>query len=462
VTPGRRETIAVATIAACALAGVAFDLAAGDVAAPPARSSTAAFVERATFCPPPVADVDGHARLAAASAGGERLTVSIEPGAPARLARGRVLARTVESSSAVTGHGARVVASSAVSFSRPVAGAAAARCSVTASDEWYFPAGSSALGSDARLLLFNPFGDEAVARILFFTAGGIVAKANLSDVAVPAGQSVEISVNDYVLRRQLLSAAVLVKRGRVVAWRALLASGRSGAGAHMSLGAPRPSDTWYFPAGALGGSYDERVTVLNPEDEEALLTITLVTERRVVQPPRLVEVAVPPESARTMALAELAGAPRSPRVVSAWVSSANEVGIVAERTVRWVGGARRGVASEVGVTHPARRWVAGPALLRASHDELHVMNPGTRDASVTVTLLRPDGPPLEPGPLRDVEVPAGLRVTLRLDRWTGGAPVAASVVADSEVVVERSGYSAEDSDAAALMGTAITPSALGR
>ncbi|CAN5549519.1 hypothetical protein BH24ACT26_BH24ACT26_07540 [soil metagenome] len=461
MTERMRALAALGAVVLLALGGIAFDATTTDVAAPQPGAPEPGFVQRAAFCPPPVRGTEGVTRLAAATSGGGAVAVSVEPdGAPEELGAERLLSLVPrDSATSVTGIGARLVASVASSIAEPLRGAAASRCSGVAATTWYFPEGSSALGADGRLLLYNPFQDEAVARVLFYTPLGVEAKANLADVAVPAGASVEVAVNEFVLRRPLLSAAVIVTRGRVVAWAELFRAGERQRGAEMTLGAASASDIWYFPAGAVGEGYAERITLLNPSAEEASVTITLATETRVLQPPRLVELTLPPESSRAVALDELVQPPRQPQSVSAWVTSTTGVPIVAERTLRLVGAGRRGLSSEIGVTGAARRWLLGPAVLQPATDAVHVMNPGTQDASVTLTLIRPDAPSLAPRALADIEVPAGLRVTVRLDRWTRGETVGAVLVSDREVMAERTARSAPGADIAALMGTAVRPSA---
>mgnify|MGYP006182164531 CR=1 FL=1 len=64
---------------------------------------------------------------------------------------------------------------------------------------------------------------EAVVTVEFFTPTGKTTKANLAEVAVPAGESKFIAVNDYILRQPVLGASVTARRGRIVAWRTMFA-----------------------------------------------------------------------------------------------------------------------------------------------------------------------------------------------------------------------------------------------
>ncbi|MFN2490086.1 MAG: DUF5719 family protein [Actinomycetota bacterium] len=455
-----RELVAGALIAIAAAAGIAFDAASEFTAPVRSAPSPTRFVQRASFCPPPAERSGGRARIAIAVAGEESIPVDVEPGAAVEVSPDRLLVSPVieRSASSVTGLGAQAAASASASLEPPTQGAAAATCASAASDRWYLPAGTSALGSDERLLLFNPFLDEAVVRVVFFTPSGTSSKANLADVAVPAGRSVEVRVNEFVLREPRLGAAVLVTRGRVVAWRELLPATRKRPGVEMTLGARATAPVWYFPEGGVGKGYDETISLLNPSDDEAVVTITLASADKVVQPPQLVELAVAPHTIRTVSLAEVASQPTEPQGVSAWVTATNGVPVVAERTVRYDGKQRTGVSSEVGASEAARAWLLGPASLDPTRDAVAVLNPGSSDATLSLELIRAGGEPLMPARLRSIAVPAGLRAAVRIERWTRGRDAVAVVLSSSEpVIAERVAYSAADSDAAAVMGSPVTP-----
>ena len=85
------------------------------------------------------------------------------------------------------------------------------------------------------------------------------------------------------------------------------------------------------------------------------------------------------------------------------------------------------------------------------------MNPGSSDARVALTILRTGASPLKPRALAEVEVPAGLRTSVDITRWTRGEPLAVSLEADEAVVAERWGRQKQSSDAAAAMGMPVRP-----
>ncbi|MGH2730014.1 MAG: DUF5719 family protein, partial [Actinomycetota bacterium] len=335
-----RELLLAAVLVGALACGLAFEGLAGEVERPTSQPIPGErFTARAVFCPPSLSGADTGIAVAAL----ERADAVVEVETPGKrrdkkeLTSDRALIHKVEERSGanVIGYGTSLGASAATRVDKPVEGGGAAECSGTASTAWYFPEGSSALDYDERLLIYNPFADEAVVQITTFGPRGDRSKANLSDVAVPSRSSVVVSLNDFILRHPFLSVAVTATRGRVVAWRTLLAKPDDRAdGLQFSLGATAVAEEWNFPDGALGDGYEETLALLNPTEDEAAVEISLVTNKEILQPPKLLELAVPPGSSRSIALDDFVQGPQKELgAVGAVVRSTNGVGIVAERTV---------------------------------------------------------------------------------------------------------------------------------
>jgi len=457
-----RELLLSAVLVAALGCGLAFEGLAGEVDRPgPERIPGRRFTARAVFCSPSLSGADTSFAVAALERAAA--VVEVEPHAARRavteLAPDRVLVHKVEERSGanVIGYGTMLGASAATQVDKPVDGEGAAECTAVASTSWYFAEGSSALDYDERLLIYNPFADEAVVQITTFGPRGDRSKANLSDVAVPSRSSVVVSLNDFILRHPFLSVAVNATRGRVVAWRALLAKPDDRAdGLQFSLGATAVAQEWHFPDGAVGNGYEETLALLNPTEEEAAVEISLVTNKEILQPPKLLELAVPPQSSRSIALADFVqGRQKELGAVGAVVRSTNGVGVVAERTVWYSTSRLEGVASTVGSPVLADRWWLGPAAVAPQTDVVVVMNPGSTDVRVTITFLRRFGAPLAPAELDGVNVPSGARIRIPVGDTTGGAPAVALIEATGPVAVERFSYSDQTSDVAALMGVPI-------
>ncbi len=452
-----REVLLVTVVVALAAAGVALGAGLEDVEVVAQDSAPAAFVERAVYCPPSLTEGDSNARFSVAGRG-EGATVGLEPSdqEEMELAPDQILVGTPSEGSAVdvVGFGAPV---EATAITRAPEGAGAAGCSALAGTRWYFAAGSSALGYDERILVYNPFPEESVVRLSFFTPTGEKVRANLTDIPVRAGTTREISVNEFITLQDELGASVSAIRGRVVAWRMLVADPKAGtAGVEFSLGTTRTSPTWFFPAGGAGTRITEAISLLNPSTtEEAAITITLTTNEGSLQPQKLVEISVPPGSSKRVPLYE--SPPQNlgaGTAVSALVTSNNGIEVIAERTTAY-SGEDGGLTSEIGAASTAREWLLGPAALHPGKDQVSVMNPGSKDAALDVTLMFEDSEPKAPAALQELVLGAGLRRTLSLDDWTAGRAAWAVITSDTPIVAERSAFDRDAGDPADLMGTPV-------
>jgi hypothetical protein len=334
-------------------------------------------------------------------------------------------------------------------------GVGATACSPVAGRRWYFAEGSSVLGYDERLILYNPFPDEAVARVSFITPAGKQTKANLSDQAVPAGATSVLRLNDFILKEPLLSIEVDAIRGRLVAWRSLEARSRQRPhGLQLSLGATNSHTEWFFPDGAVGDGYDERIALLNPNSKAAQVGISVLTARRTVQPAKLLNITIPPASSKTVVPAVAIPGCATRCVVGTVVTATNGVGVVAERTMWYSTAHFQGVASEIGAPVTAERWYLGPAAFAPTRDSVSVLNPTTADATVMLTLETDRHSLPLSGPLR-LKVKAGTSLQVPIIKWTRGRPAIVMLTSDQQVVAERSSYSRVGHDTSALMGRAL-------
>lgn len=463
MTERSRELVFGAVVLAFLVAGLGLDLVGDPVAAPTeiVESPAEAIEERALFCPPSLKGTRTHLIVGAPS--GESVPITIEPAIPdpIEIPRQRVLSHFAEDRGprTVVGFGAPVAAGAVTRFMEPIGGLGATRCARQASDRWFFAQGTSAIGFDERLLVYNPFPDEAVVRVTFYTPKGPISRANLADVAVPAGQSTKIKVNDFIFRRRVLGARIAAVRGRVVTWRAQFSKPENRPpGVDLSLGARNPEEVWYLPEGAVGPGVVERIAVLNPSDEEATVNVSLVTGEDVIQPTALSEIVVPAGTTQSLRLPErLRGSKGKVVRASATVRSTNGVPIVVERMVGYDAKGLNGTAAGLGAPASAETWFVGPASMRADTDSVFVMNPGADDAILSISLVRGSEDALEPPALQDINVPAGLRLKISLLEWTEGKPMAALLQASRPIVVERFSYSEKAKDVSSAIGTPIIP-----
>ena len=444
-------------VAGLALGGV-FDVLTRDVSPPPAPTvARGDFVARSLYCPP--AAEEGRRAIAVASESGASVPVGIGSDEKEDLPAGRSLEYRGRPSEAlpVTGFNRSIAAATAVSSTGSVGGADAAQCARSASPRWYFAGGSAGLDFDERILLYNPFPDEAVVQLTFFTPSGQETKSSFDEVPVPAGELVDVQINDAIRVRSTVSVVVEARRGRVVAWKEVFARPEDRPrGVQGTLGANDLATTWYFPDGAIGPGADQRLSVLNPTPEEAVISVTVTTSEETLQPEKLFEVSVPRRSTLTLKINDFI-TKKDFATISATVNSVNGVGVVVERTVWYSTDEVAGVTSDLGLREPHNRWMLGPATLAPTTDSIVLMNPGASSTNVSISLLRPDGDAIEPEELADLDVGAGSRRRIPVAEFTNGRPMVAIVSAESPVVVERFSYSADDSDAAAVMGMPLRP-----
>jgi hypothetical protein len=453
-----REPVFAGAVALALAAGVLIEAAAGDVKAPaPSPLPTSRLAARAVYCAPTGGE---RPEIRTSAVAAERRPIEVDSGSDvAELAPDRSIGINSESAepTQLVAYGARIAAGSAVGAeSGPVEGTGAVLCSAVASPHWYFAAGSASLGSRERILLYNPFPDEAVVRVNFFTPEGRELRTTFEEVPVPARSWESVDINDAIRVTTAVAVVVNASRGRVVAWRELFANPEQlPSGVQSTIGAMTPAPEWYFPDGALGPGVDERISVLNPSGREAEVTITLSGANETLQARKLMEIAIPRRSSLSIPLEDRVKRPEELTGVSATVTTLNGVDVVAERTVWYETGDISGVASEIGARRPAVRWVLPPASVHPSTDAVTIMNPGAEPVSVALEFLRTNDTPIAPGDLQQIQIRAGARLKLAVGEYTDGRSVPALLTASHPVVAERFSYSSRASDVGSLIGVPL-------
>lgn len=457
MSEGRKELTLAAAIVAIVAAGLFWGALSTGVTRSEETVEAGLFTERSLFCPGLPDGVSASRRISVGALGSEEVRVELEPRdeVPRDVLgeAGLFVEDSGTGASNIVGYGGAVGAGISQRFSAPGTGESAAPCSQRASRDWYLPLGSSARGASELIYLYNPFPDEAVVRITFFDENGAISKARLADVPVPAGETTTVRVNKFILQQRTLAARVSALRGRLVTWKTLFSETDLTSGVGTSLGATRPMPSWYFPAGAAGPGIAEQISLLNPSDEEAIVSISLIADENIKQPPELLEMTLPRHSARDISLARyipdgVAGS------VSAIVQSINKVEIVAERGVWYGEGAFSGVTTELGAPVPAPAWWLPPAVADPARDSVVVLNASENRVNVHLEFQGPEGPVSAQG-VGSMNLEPGGRERIPLTGLRDAANTIAILRADGLVVAERLGYSSESGDIAAVMGLPI-------
>jgi hypothetical protein len=445
--------------------GIVFDTFASGIETRARARPEGGISARAAFCPPSSADAGSAVSVSAAGVADSDVTVGVDPVAPepAELAAGTSLATKIPEGrpSEVIGYGHPVLAGGLVSATGPVRGAAAGTCSSVAASEWFFAAGSAALESDERILLYNPFPDEAVVRLNLYTPKGLETRTSLQDVPVPARSWEEIGLNEAIRVRGTVGARVVAKRGRVVAWREMFTkAGERPRSQQLTLGVPELRESWYFADGAIGPGVDEAIGLLNPTGREAIVSVRITTSRETLQPQKLLEYPVPRRSAVAVALEDFIKEPEEFAGASVTVASVNGVGVAAERIVYYSTDDVSGGAAEAGATGPHKAWLLPAATASPDDDGVALMNPTSQPVSVELTILGADSGK-RPASLRGIEIAPGSRMKIQVQDHNGGGPVAVMAVGSGRFVAERYAYSPDDADVAVVGGIPFVRLAFG-
>jgi hypothetical protein len=142
--------------------------------------------------------------------------------------------------------------------------------------QWYFAEGCTANGTfQEYLCLGNLSGADAHTRAIYLYTDGTTRE---QDAYLPADSRTTIDVNAGAGANRDLSALVVADQA-VVAERPMYFNYQGKwTGGHDVLGAPAPSDQWYFAEGYTGPGFDEYICVLNPGDAAATLDFYFQTQ----------------------------------------------------------------------------------------------------------------------------------------------------------------------------------------
>jgi hypothetical protein len=311
-------------------------------------------------------------------------------------------------------------------------------CTRSAASDWYFASGTTVEGSQQNLVLFNPFGDDAIVDVGFVTDTGAQEPSGLQAVVVARRSRLTIPVQDSVLRQERVATHVHARSGRVVAEQTqvfdnVTVASEQRNGIALSAGATSVDTVWRVAAGSTKNGGNATLSLANFTDTEARVDVTSVVVGGQKLPSQTVRV----PSQGVLAVDVTARVPLDSQfavVASVREVEGRRIPVVAELVANWSSASSStGLAATVGSTVTARRWVV-PQPDADADAVLTVFNPGS--APVTATLLPADlvdrrvGATSEP----ELAIPAGAAKTFRLSQLSSRR-VAAVVTGNQPIVV---------------------------
>lgn len=316
-------------------------------------------------------------------------------------------------------------------------GNAVSPCSNSTSSHWYFADNYTLSGSSEDLVITNPFPDDAILDFTFASNDGTRKPQNLQGFPVPGHSVVVVSEDNMPKDEAILAVHIAAERGRVVAGRAQRYLGER-SGYSLTLGAPAPSQEWWFADGEVGPDVAfERYSIYNPTDKDVTVTANVIG---IENHPEFVGYrtdVVPAGSVLSFTTADFDGFPEGRHGMA--FSTESDASIVVERGITRRAG--DGFVTSVAFGAPYvftgyTRWSMAIGTSLAVEDVLVVLNLDGIAGTVTVKALSPGGELPVPG-LESIPLPASGVITIAIPDQAAalGAPLV--VESDHRIVVER-------------------------
>ena len=163
---------------------------------------------------------------------------------------------------------------------RSTYGSDVASCSSVVADAWYVVSGDTQADAVSQLVVYNPLPTDAVIDLSFASEAevGPYVPPDLVGLVVPAANTISIDIGAHVRRRDVVSATVRARLGRVVVDHLQKFDGSSGrVGFSAKLATAATSTSWYHPVALLGESESVSVVLSNPTDVVADVDIIVVS-----------------------------------------------------------------------------------------------------------------------------------------------------------------------------------------
>jgi N-acetylmuramoyl-L-alanine amidase len=212
---------------------------------------------------------------------------------------------------------------------------------------WYLAEGHTGDGFDSYVLLENPNPVTAGARLTFMMPGGQtrdfdVALAPQSRKTVHVNELEGLGHTDESVRVSS-TMPIVAERSMYFNYHGVIKSGSN------SVGAPQPSESWYFAEGCTGNGFDTWLCLLNPLPTSSEVHMWCMRDDGVI-----VEKAVTlaPNARLSIRMNEVPGLERadfSTRILS-------KGAIVAERSMYIKNGSKYGGTSAMGSVDPSTDW----------------------------------------------------------------------------------------------------------
>lgn len=307
------------------------------------------------------------------------------------------------------------------------------------STSWFCPGAAAGDGLDtARVVLSNP-GDVDVTASVSLLGGDMVES---STVVVPARTQLDVDVLRGRTVGVIVPVVEIIGSVGTVEQELIYAAGDV-----TSQCVSQTSGTWYFADGFTAEGSTQRIVLINPYPDTAVVNVTYTTSAGRRTPSALQGVVLPPKTVKSISMADV-GATNESRIAVEVVATTGQV--VASRMQHYLGGGRLGYSTTVGSPSPLSEWwfTSGRTGSQVT-EQLIVFNPSDRAAQVNVSFFGvgiTNGVPFDQPtdaalPSQAVDIPAGGIVSINTDTIAdlpkGDHAMVVSTLNSARVVVEH-------------------------
>jgi len=307
-------------------------------------------------------------------------------------------------------------------------------CSRAAARIWYFADGSTDRGAEDWLVLFNPFGTDAIVDVSLLTDSGLQGPDAVQALVVPRRSRVSVALHDLARRQSALAVAVHARTGRIVAERSARFDGTdTRKGIALTLGATGSARRWRFPVGDGQEGAAQSVSIANFTDRSAEVSVRVRLDGVTKLPAKDVTVA-----ANRVVRVDVGVKATSGSGYAVDLRSKRGSGFVAGAFGAWATPAPvTGVMTSTGTVSVDRRWAFAVGRLDRSGDtSIDALNVG--DAPITVQLYAyTAGDPDSPASAPAIALPPGERAVFSLGERSVDPDQVIVVGADGPIVVGR-------------------------
>ena len=276
---------------------------------------------------------------------------------------------------------------------------------------WYLAEGSTGPGFETWVLVQNPNAYAVTVGLDFMTSSGLAHGPQGYSIAGDSRYSFRL--NDYVTDYDV--STVVTSSDGVVCERAMYGGGR--AWGHDSIGVTAPANYWFMAEGCTGRGFETWVLVQNPNAQEVVVDLTLMTSTGALDGPQ--NFPIPANSRHSFRINDYARDYDVSTKVESWGG-----GVVCERAT--YDSARTWGHDSVGTPQPATFWHMAEGSTGPGFETwVLVQNPYPYEVTVDLDFMTPSG--RRAGP-QDYPVPALSRHSFRVNDYVTDYDVSSRVI----------------------------------